>query len=871
MECIACARELADGSAFCHVCGTAQAAQSCAECGQMLPVRAAFCNRCGAALPQSGPGVDSTSVASGTTAASPAAERRVTSVLFADLVAYTTLAELRDSEDVRSMLAEYFDVCATIVRRYGGTVEKFIGDAVMAVWGVPTSHEDDAERAVRAGLELVAGVTALGERLELPHLSLRVGIVTGEVAANLVATDQGMVAGDPVNTAARVQSAAGPSQVWVDATTRTLTAAAVTYFDAGRHVLKGRSDPVQLFRAGAVVAARGGSQRIDGLEAALVGRERQLRLLKELFHGTEESGRPTVVVLDGQAGMGKSRLGWELEKYVDGLETAVAWHYGRCLSYGDGAAFWALSEAIRARLGLVEDDAADVCLPALDRALAELVPDERERDWLRPRVASLLVEDTREFAWGDLFAAWSTFLERVGAGDPVVLLIDDAHHADQGLLDFVDHVATNARFPLFVLLLARPELLEQRPTLGGRRATVLRIGRLPDPALRELVADLVGGLDDTAAHSLVERAEGIPLFAVETVRALIDRGDVGPLEGRYVVMPGRVVDLEQMGAPASLHALVAARLDALAPLERRVMSDASVLGESFTREGIGILAHDVADIDAVMETLQRRELLVTDHDPFSAGRGQYRFVHSVVRQVAYSTLARSDRKARHLQVAEHLLTDRERVDDLAQVIARHLLDAAEVSAPGDTAVAELRRRASVLLVTAGNRACALGAFADGLRAFGEALDIIGDAATRSVVLRRSADAAVRIFQLETARDYAREALALCDEMGDVVAAAEAGCLLAKSLGELGHLDEAIELATRRLESVEGIAGCEPLVGRLARVAGEYLQFGGRWREAASYVDVALRMSDLADDAETLAGAIYLLGVQQQLLGSVEVA
>jgi class 3 adenylate cyclase len=269
-----------------------------------------FCNRCGAAVPQSDSGVDTRSADSTTTAVSAAAERRVTSVLFADLVAFTTLAELRDSEDVRSMLTEYFEVCATIVRRYGGTVEKFIGDAVMAVWGVPTSHEDDAERAVRAGLELVNGVATLGERLDLPHLSLRVGIVTGEVAANLVATDQGMVAGDPVNTAARVQSAAGPSQVWVDATTRTLTAAAVTYFDAGEHVLKGKSDPVHLFRAGAVVAARGGSQRVDGLEAALVGRERQLRLLKELFHGTEETGRPAVVVLDGQAGVGKSRLGW---------------------------------------------------------------------------------------------------------------------------------------------------------------------------------------------------------------------------------------------------------------------------------------------------------------------------------------------------------------------------------------------------------------------------------------------------------------------------------------------------------------------------------------------------------------------------------
>jgi class 3 adenylate cyclase len=256
----------------------------------------------------------------------PVASRRVTSILFGDLVNFTVLSESRDTEDVRELLARYFDESRRIVERYGGTVEKFIGDAVMAVWGVPTSQEDDAERAVRAGLELVAAVAEFGEEVGAPDLAMRVGVVTGEVAVTVGATQQGMVAGDPVNTAARVQGAAAPGQVWVDETTRLLTSAAISYVDVGSHPLKGKAEPVPLWSVRAVVAAVGGAQRADGLEAPLVGRDRELRLVKELFHRSEESRRPSLLVVEGEAGVGKSRLGWEFEKYIDGLTTTVRWH-----------------------------------------------------------------------------------------------------------------------------------------------------------------------------------------------------------------------------------------------------------------------------------------------------------------------------------------------------------------------------------------------------------------------------------------------------------------------------------------------------------------------------------------------------------------
>ena len=260
---------------------------------------------------------------------------------------FTPLSESKDSEEVRELLSAYFAQCRVIVGRYGGVVEKFIGDAVMAVWGVPVAHEDDAERAVRAGLELVAAVAAIGPEVGAPGLAMRVGIVTGEVAVTVGATAEGMVAGDAVNTAARVQSAAAPGRVWVDEATRSLASAAITFTETGEHQLKGKAEPVRLWAAGIVVAEVGGGQRVDGLEAPFTGRDADLRLIKDLFHSTEESRRPKLVVLDAEAGMGKSRLAWELEKYVDGLAALVKWHRGRCLSYGDGVAFWALAEAIR--------------------------------------------------------------------------------------------------------------------------------------------------------------------------------------------------------------------------------------------------------------------------------------------------------------------------------------------------------------------------------------------------------------------------------------------------------------------------------------------------------------------------------------------
>ena len=312
------------------------------------------------------------------------------SVLFCDVVGFTPLSEARDPEAVRELLSEYFGVARTVIGRYGGVVEKFIGDAVMAVWGTPVATEGDAERAVRAALDLVAAVTELGSEAGVSGLAARAGVVTGEVAVNLGAVGEGMVAGDAVNTASRVQAAAGPGSVLADAATRRLAGSAIGFADAGEHHLKGKSEPVRLWQATRVLSAVGGSQRVDGLEAPLTGRDAELRTVKDLFHAAADRRVPRLVLVSGPAGVGKSRLGWEFEKYADGLKAEVWWHRGRCLSYGEGVAFWALAEIVRQRLGIAEEDPPEVATDKLAAGLDRFVPDPAERAYAGVRLGRLL-------------------------------------------------------------------------------------------------------------------------------------------------------------------------------------------------------------------------------------------------------------------------------------------------------------------------------------------------------------------------------------------------------------------------------------------------------------------------------------------------
>jgi class 3 adenylate cyclase/tetratricopeptide (TPR) repeat protein len=870
-QCTSCSTKSPDGAKFCLECGT-PFARSCPTCGHPAS-RGKFCMECGTPL-SSTTGPPATAPPVGTTGSQPGgpvSERRTTTVLFGDLVSFTTLSESRDPEEVRELLSEYFAVARTVVGRYGGTIEKFIGDAVMAVWGVPLSHEDDAERAIRAGLDIVAEVAALGARVGAPELSMRVGVVTGSVAVTLGAVNEGMVAGDAVNTAARVQTAAAPGTVWTDQETRGLTAAAIAYTDMGEHILKGKAEPARLFRADAIVAAVGGAQRVDGLEAAMTGREPEMRQVKELFHATQTDGRSRIVLVSGMPGVGKSRLGWEFEKYTDGLSDGVKWHRGRCLSYGDGVAYWAFSEMVRSRLGLLENEEAAEVRAKVRSGVDSVADGPDEAEWLRPRLEALLgVGDGVAFERTDLFAAWTTLVDRVGSDEPVVLLFEDMQHADTGLLDLVEHLLETARAKLFVLVLTRPELLDARPSLAaGRRATVIDLERLSDDAMTALVDGLVSALPDRARTAIVGRSEGIPLYAVETVRSLIDRDVVVARDGRYVFVDHehRKVDLDQLAAPTSLQTLIAARLDTLTPVERRTVQDASVLGMAFRHAGLMALS-DVSsyELDGAISGLIRRGVIQTQDDPRSPERGQYRFLQAMVREVAYSTLARKDRRTRHLAAAAHLQGE-DGADALAGIISQHLVDALDATTLHDPERADLTHRARVLLTSAAERAESLGSPKEAFDATMSALGLDPDPEERVALQERGARTAQRSGENARAEELAAHAVAAYDAVGRNLDAVRVIAVQARSTQGLGRTSQARDLALDGLNRLDAFGDDPILRVDLLRVLTFTMRFGDDPAEYRERVFEQMRVAEELGDPGALVSALNGLAVLCVDMGS----
>jgi class 3 adenylate cyclase/tetratricopeptide (TPR) repeat protein len=733
----------------------------------------------------------------------------VCSVLFCDLVGFTPLSESRDPEDVRELLSGYFDTARTVIGRYGGVVEKFIGDAVMAVWGTPIATEGDTERAVRAALELVDAVAAMGVEVGAPELAARAGVVTGEVAVTIGATNQGMVAGDAVNTAARVQSAGQAGTVLVDEPTRRLAASAIGFDDAGEHQLKGKVRPVRLWEATRVLSGPGGVQRIDGLEAPMIGRDAELRMVKELFHSTVERRVPRLVVISGPAGVGKSRLGWELAKYVDGLSNTVLWHRGRCPSYGDGVAFWALAEIVRQRLGIAEDDPTAVAAEKLATGLADFVVDPDEQNYVAVRLARLLGvrhadEPISALGRDELFAGWRLFFERLAIRDPVVLLIEDGHHADQGLLDFLDHLVDwSKNLPILVVLFTRPELVDVRPAYGvGRNRTTLSLDPLGTSSMHALVDALVPGMPEPARLAITGRAEGIPLFAMEMVRSLIDRDIVAPRDGRYQL----VGDVGALTVPETLHALLAARLDALSTDGRRLIADAAVLGTTFSSDAlVAVTGGEPSVVEATLTELSRKEVLEITADPLSPERGSYRFSQEMLRQVAYDTLSRRDRKAMHLTVAAYLRAsfagDGEEVSD---VIARHYIDAAN-AIHDDVDVPTIREQAIVTLTRAAKRAERIGSPTRATEAYVTAASLFnpsdgGEADVAAAALwEGAANAASHIPAWTAAIDHANRALTAYAEHEQVRDCARVRSMIGAAWREQGKFDQAREYLEGALE------------------------------------------------------------------------
>jgi class 3 adenylate cyclase/tetratricopeptide (TPR) repeat protein len=860
VTCPACGTENRPGRRFCSSCGS-PLAHACPACGAANEPDDRFCGECGAPLDGEAP------------PPMAQAERRLVSVLFGDLVGFTPLSENRDPEEVRELLSRYFDTARRVVERYGGTIEKFIGDAVMAVWGTPVAREDDPERAVRAGLELVGVVAALGEEVGAPSLAMRVGVVTGEAAVTVGAEGQGMVAGDLVNTASRVQSVADSGTVLVGERTRRASEAAIAYEDAGEHALKGKTEPVPLWQAVRVIASRRGEGRASGLEAPFVGRDGELRLVKDLFHATAEEQRARLVSIVGIAGIGKTRLSAEFERYLDGLVDDVYWHRGRCLAYGDGVAYWALAEMVRMRAGISEQEGPEAAAAKLRASLEAYVPDEEERAWVEPRLAQLLgAAEQESFARDDLFAAWRLFFERLTDHGPTVLVFEDLQWADPALLDFVDYLLDWSRgHALFVLALSRPELAEKHPrwSASKRDFTSLTLEPLSDAAMDALLAGLVPGLPDELRTRISERAEGVPLYAVETVRMLLDRGLVRREGDRYL----GAEEVGSLEVPETLHALIAARLDDLQPVERRVIDDAAVLGKTFTMPGLAALTGlSEEELGPALASLVRKDLLTVQSDPRSPERGNYGFLQALVQRIAHDTLSRKEQKARHLAAARHLEQNWGAEEaEIVEVIASHYLDAYRAD-PAASDAGEIRTAAREALARAGRRAASLAANEQAQRYFEEAAQLADEAALQAELLEQAGIAADGDRRGNQAISLLERAIALWQDEGLTHPAARGESRLAMACFNHGQVDVATERMGRSFDVLrldEPDADLAMLGAQLARFRFLLDDLDGALEplEFALEIAEALVLPDVISDALNTKGLIAAQrGHREEALG-----
>jgi class 3 adenylate cyclase/tetratricopeptide (TPR) repeat protein len=863
MTCTACGAANRAGRRFCGQCG-ASLDRLCPSCGAPNEVGERFCGACGTSLgaaPAVPEPVNLNAYRPSQTAVNsrPAAERRHVSVLFADLVGFTPLSDQRDAEDVRELLSGYFTTARTIIGRYGGTVEKFIGDAVMAVWGVESVQENDAERAVRAALELVDAVAVFGDQAGAPGLRARAGVLTGEAAVSFGDNGEGSVAGDLVNTASRVQSVAEPGTVYVGDGTREASEAAIVYENAGAHQLKGKPEPVHLWRAARVVAAFGGALRPTGLEPPFVGRDRELRLLKELLHGTEEEATARLMSITGVAGVGKSRLAWEFFKYVDGLTETIWWHRGRCLAYGEGVAYWALNEMVRMRAGIIENEPPESARAKLRASVEEFVPDLEERRWVEPRLAHLVgLEEGVASDPRDLYAAWRFFFERLAAQHVTVLVFEDLQWADSGLLDFIEYLLEWSRTSrIMVVTLARPEMNDRRPGWGtGKRGlSSLYLDPLSPDAMHQLLEGILPGLPADLSERIRDRAAGIPLYAVETVRMLLDRGLVVEEAGKFRAKGS----LDALEVPESLHALIAARLDSLGATERQLLQDAAVLGKSFTSHAItAVSGLEPTEVARTLSSLVSKDLLAIQSDPRSPERGQYVFVQDLVRSVAYGTLARRDRKLRHVAAATYLESEWSEEEEVAEVVASHLVEALAAD-PDSEDAGEIRDRARTALVRAGDHAEALAAAESAQGYFERALTLGGDEQSQADLHARAGVAAQRRAQASVARQHFDSACALYEGLGQISAVARYLARIARVDIIEGKRDAAIKRLRQAVAMLSnpdhGDQDRESELAEVSAQLGLSLYAHGDMDEALECSERALQIAEMIDAPEAFVTAL----------------
>jgi class 3 adenylate cyclase/tetratricopeptide (TPR) repeat protein len=795
---------------------------TCPSCGQETPAGFPRCANCGAALAAA--------------SADRREERKVVTVVFCDVVGSTARADGADPEDVRAALTAFYERVRADLERFGGTVEKFIGDAVMAVFGAPVAHEDDPERAVRAALAIRDWARDEGE------LQVRIAVNTGEALVALGArSDAGeaMVAGDVVNTAARLQSAAPENGILVGEVTHRSTQDAIEYSPAEPVQAKGKAGPVPVWVA--LEARARVAVELEAPATPLVGRERERELLLGAFGRARDERSTELVTIVGVPGIGKSRLVAELYAEIEREAELTRWRHGRSLPYGEGLAFWALAEMVRAEAGIRETDTAGEAARKLEDAVAAVLP-AADADWAVARLRPLVGLDAAGASREESFGGWRRFLEALAEQRPTVLVFEDLHWAGDDVLDFVDELADWVTdVPLLVVVTARPELVDRRPGWGGgkRNAHTLSLA----PLAREETARLLAALLDRhllpaeTQQALLARAGGNPLYAEQFARMLEERGGLGD------------------ELPESVQAIIAARLDSLPADEKRLLLDAAVFGRTFW---LGALAgHERAEEQ--LRGLQRKEFVRRERRSTVEGEAEFSFAHLLVRDVAYAQIPRSQRAEKHVQAArwiESLSADRS--EDISELLAHHYLAALELAQATGLDRTELVEPAIAALAAATQRALALSAFAQAERYAASELELLAEGdVLRPRALFMLAQAQFELGRAEVVETCA-EAAALFMANGDTQSAAEAEISAANWLWNLGRSDEAHAASERALELVRDAPPSRVKAAALVE-RSRLLMLAGRGAEAAETGREGLGLAEQFGDERLQARALITLG------------
>jgi DNA-binding SARP family transcriptional activator/class 3 adenylate cyclase len=812
----------------------------------------------------------------------PVEERKVVTLLSCGLVGLVTRTGRADPEDVQARLRPYRARLRAELERFGGSVEGVVGDGVMAVFGAPIAHEDDPERAVRAGLRLLEAVEELNQADPSFDLSLRVGVCTGEALVTIDAQPEpgeGIVTGEVVNSVLGLHTAAIGGQVVVDETTRRATQRAIIYREAVP--AKRGAQPVAAWEAVSPRASPGaGVAQAPG--TPLIARDRELDLLQGALARARGEQTPQLVTLVGMPGIGKSRLVFELGQHLEADSELTTWRQGRCLPYGDGVALWALGEIVKTQAGILDSDPAEEAAGKLDRAVGDLLPDEKETGWVTGHLGPLVgLTGTTELGGdrqAEAFAAWRRFLEALAEQRPAVLVIEDLHWADDALLDFLDHLVDwAADVPLVVVATARPELLTRRPGWGGGKpnSTTVSLAPLSDEDTARLVAGLLEQalLPADLQAALLARAGGNPLYAEEYVRMLADRGYLR----RTQTGTWRLDRAEELPLPETVQAIIAARLDALAPSEKALLQDAAVLGETGWLGALVALAGEAPwALEQRLHTLERKEFVRRERHSQVAGERQYAFRHVLVRDVCYSQLPRAARAAKHHRAAQWLEElSPDRAEDRAELLAHHWQAAVEFARAAGQGTAALVERARVVFRDAGDRAHGLNAFATAARWYEAALDLwpTHDPERPRLLLRLGE---ARVFGEQAGGELLTEARDGLLAVGDREAAADAEVLLSQLAWWQGdntrladHIRQAMALVTDASPSRSKANVLTHLAGSLL-VAGRSTQAIRAGREAITIAE-SLGLDDLRADALNYVGSARVLGGDRGGLADLEQA